>query len=197
MKFRDQIQEARLRADLYFTGLQRAVTALDAQQPARDREPSRRWQANYDLLRAQSVAYAVRIHLDGAALDEGAKKLIVTPTTIPPDKQLVGWRIRPASEAPRDEAVVKMLERSKQLYLAVIANHPKTPWGARAEWELHRDFNGVELVPEYRAPPPEPRPGGEPAAQPAPGEGSPPPPPPPPHPGDFRPRGDPVPHRAA
>ncbi|MFH1924735.1 MAG: vWA domain-containing protein, partial [Planctomycetota bacterium] len=140
-QFRAQVQEARSMANLYFAGLERAIRMLDEQEPARDREPSLRWQANYDLIRAQVVAYAARVHLYRTALEEAAKKLIVTPTTQAPNKQLVAWRMRKADGPPGDEAVTEMLERSRDLYLAVIGNHAGTPWAARAEWELNRDFN--------------------------------------------------------
>lgn len=201
-EFRRQAREAGAKAELYFAGLGRGIKELDAQQRARDREDSPRWQANYDLIRAQLVAYAARVYLYRTALDAAAKKLIVTPAMLPPDKRLVAWRIREHTEAPIDSTAAKMLERSRELYLAVVENHRGTPWAARAEWELKRNFNypgaasagagvsgagtgggggtgagasgweldryrGVELVPEYRAPPPQ-RPGGPPAPRPRP-----------------------------
>jgi len=140
-EFRRQMHEAQGQADFYFAGLERGIGALDAQESSLEREPSPRWRANYDLVRAQLVAYAARVHGYRVALNKAAKKLIVTPPVVAPDKRLVGWKIRRHKKAPIDPAAAKMLERSKDLYLAVIENHPGTPWAARAEWELKRDFN--------------------------------------------------------
>jgi hypothetical protein len=140
-QFRRQVQRAAAEAQVYLAGLERAIEALDAQQPARDREDAPRWQANYDLVRAQVAAYAARVYLYRTALAGGLKNLIVTPPKLAPDKQLVGWRIRQAKKAPVDKVAAEMLDEAKDLYLAVIENHPGTPWAARAEWELRRDFN--------------------------------------------------------
>jgi hypothetical protein len=140
-QFRRQVQEAGAQAQVYLGGLERAIEALEAQQPAREREESLRWQANYDLIRAQVAAYAARVYLYRAALAGGLKKLIVTPPAMAPDRQLVGWRIRQTQDAPIDSAATEMLQQAKDLYLAVIENHPGTPWAARAQWELRRDFH--------------------------------------------------------
>jgi hypothetical protein len=140
-RFRRQVQEAGTQAETYLAGLERAVEALEAQEPARSREPSPRWQADYDLLRAQVVAYAARVYVYRAALQKGVERLIVTPPALAPDRPLVGWRIRETRGAGVDDVAAKMLDRAMGLYLAVLENHPGTPWAARAEWELNRDFN--------------------------------------------------------
>lgn len=185
--FKAETRVAQMRSGAYLAGLDRGVKALDTLERARDREPSRRCQANYDLLRAQLVGYTARVRLYRMALDGGVNKAGVTPRTIPPDKALVGWRIRDKRETPSDETTVELLERSIELYLAVLEEHPQTPWAARAEWELNRDFGyplgaatdgeagtragagsggstwglaqytGVEMVPEYRSPPKRPQ----------------------------------------
>jgi hypothetical protein len=41
------------------------------------------------------------------------------------------------------------------MFQEVIANHPSTPWAARAEFELKRGF-GCELIPDYDGPHPTP-----------------------------------------
>jgi len=177
-EFLAQTREAEMRSRAYLAGMERGLKALDIQEKARDREPSLRWQANYDLLRAQLVGYAARVRSYRMALDGGMKKAKVTPRTMPPNKELAGWRIREKNEASGDDATVEMLERSIELYVAVMENHPETPWAARAEWELNRDFKypvgsgrdakgwGVdryawlEMAPNYRAQRPIPRPSG-------------------------------------
>jgi len=139
-EFKRQVREASRNADYYFTGVKRGIEALDRQRPARDKEPSRRWQANYDLVRAQLEAYAARAHLYRSALQAALEKLDQTPTTLPGNKRLVAWKVRQSKEVPMDDLAIEMLERSRRLYLRVIKNHPGTPWAARAEWELKRDF---------------------------------------------------------
>ena len=182
-QFRRQVQESGAQAQVYLAGLERAIEALEAQKPAREREDSLRWQANYDLIRAQVAAYAARVYLYRIALENGLKKLIVTPPALADGRQLAGWRLRESREVPIDKIATKMLEQAKESYLAVIENHAGTPWAARAEWELRRDFNdtgggssgagigsyqGVELVPEYRAPQAPDQPGAKPQPKPEP-----------------------------
>lgn len=171
--FRRQTQESLGRAQLFLGGLERAFKALEDQEPARQREKSLRWQANYDLARAQVPACAARVYLYRVALEDGMKKLIVTPPALADGRQLAAWRLRESRKAPFDKVTTKLLEQAKKAYLAVVENHPGTPWAARAEWELRRDFNhaggssgavagsiqGFELVPEYRAPPGTEKPG--------------------------------------
>jgi hypothetical protein len=140
-QFARQVQEARAKTDWYYAGLERGIQALDAHQSARDREPSQRWKANYDLIRAQVVAYAARVYAYRAGLVEGVTKANRTPVFLAPNKRLAGWQVRERRGLPIDQKATGMLGRSKELYLTVIENHPGTPWAARAEWELKRDFN--------------------------------------------------------
>ncbi len=162
-EFARQVQEAETKARAYYEGLQRAVQALDAKQAARDREPSRRWQANYDLIRAQTVAYAAHVYVYRKALGEAAAKLETTPATLPNNERLVGWKAQQRKNVPLDETAVEMLQDAKERYLAVIENHPGTPWASRALWELRRDFD----YPDAEALPGEER-AGETAARPSP-----------------------------
>jgi len=139
-EFQRQVREASMNANHYFTGVQRGIEALEKQRPAREEEPSRRWKANYDLVRAQLESYGARTHLYRSALESALEKLDQTPTTLPGNKRLVAWKVRQSQEVPMDDLAMEMIERSRRLYLHVIKNHPGTPWAARAEWELKRDF---------------------------------------------------------
>ena len=118
---------------------------------ARARESSPRWQANYDLLRAQILAYKVRMFEYGAYLEWFEKNPVTVPLTKPPDKRLVHWDITTRKETLTGELSQGHLERSRELFEQIIEDHPGTPWAARAEWELKRGF-GVHMVPHYRAP---------------------------------------------
>ncbi|MCY2986290.1 MAG: VWA domain-containing protein [Planctomycetota bacterium] len=147
-KFLRSVEEARGKAEFYYAGLQRASEALDGLEAAREREPAVRWQANYDLMHAQVVAYAARAHLYRKALNEARRKFDQTPPYLPSDERLVGWRVHRAQGLPLDETASQLIDRSQGLYLVVIKNHPGTPWAARADWELKRDFgvSGAALL---------------------------------------------------
>lgn len=151
-EFTRQIREAETKARAYFDGLQRAAVALEAQHAARDKEPSPRWQANYDLIRAQVVAYAAHVYVYRRALGNALARLEQTPDVLPSNKRLVGWKVRRHRDVLLDEKAVEMLQEAKERYLTVIENHPGTPWAARALWELRRDFDypDAEAVPDKR-----------------------------------------------
>lgn len=135
-----ELQESRAKASRYLGALERAIQAVEAHQPARLKEASPRWRANYDLLRAQLVAYAAKVRLYQAALEQAAAKVASTPLLLPDNRRLVAWVVRQRSGLPRDAETEAAIARARQLYLEVLANHPGTPWAARAEWELRRDF---------------------------------------------------------
>jgi hypothetical protein len=110
----------------------------------RDREPDKRWQAHYDLMLAQTVAYQVKAYEYGACLDEMVellkqKKLV--PKTMPSASLIVEWEINHSRDrkAPKTETEKKYVEAEK-LLKEVITRHPKTPWADLAQDELNRGF---------------------------------------------------------
>ena len=144
-----QIVAARAKAFRYYSGLERAIALLDGEKAValREAEPSKRWKANYDLMRAQVLAYAGRVYLYGAALEDAAKQIDQAAPTRG-EERLVRWRIRHGQSAPIDDKAAELFARAHDRYLEVIANHHGTPWAARAEWELKRFFGypGTEAV---------------------------------------------------
>jgi hypothetical protein len=151
--FIKQAVEARAKSVRYVQYLDLAEKVFDSDEMkyARRQETSPRWQANYDLLFAQILAYKVRNFEYAAYLDWFLKNPKVVPLTQSPNLLLVHWDITTRKETLTGELTAAYIERSKELFQKVIENHPGTPWAARAEWELQRGF-GVELVPAYRAP---------------------------------------------
>ncbi|NQT40072.1 MAG: VWA domain-containing protein [Planctomycetes bacterium] len=139
--FAEEMRQSQEAAGVYLANLRQAIEKLQTQRPQREKETSARWQANYDLIRAQTVAYAARVYLYQKALQAAAEKFPDTARTLPGDKQLVRWRLKETRSPVTDETAADMLRQSQELYLAVLRNHPNTPWAARAEWELQRLFN--------------------------------------------------------
>ena len=118
---------------------------LRALKTARDREPERRWQAHYDLILAQIVAYQIKAYEYQACLREmvaqaNAGKLVPSKAPIP-GKLAVGWSLdhTKARKADPSETEAKYRE-AEALLKAVIERHPNSPWADLAQDELDRGF---------------------------------------------------------
>ena len=173
-KFANELRVELQHAELYFEFLKLAEDKLEELASLRSREIYPRWQANYDLMYAQVLAYKIRLHEYGAYLqtfaqalnrnpevrEEAIAKLGRDPRTFPLRKphptnkkpghylRLAVWNIVHRPEMITGELTKSDVERSRRMFESVIANHPDTPWSDRAAWELKRGF-GVELLPRY------------------------------------------------
>ncbi|MEX2174019.1 MAG: vWA domain-containing protein [Pirellulaceae bacterium] len=143
------------KAIVYLDYLARAEKTVAQLERQRKDEASPRWQANYDLLSAQLVAYQARMYEYGAYLEWFIEHPKTMPRTRPPDLTHVEWDIRTRKEILTGEKVQPYIDRATDMFKQVMADHPGTPWASRAEYELKRGF-GVELVPEYDIPHPMP-----------------------------------------
>ncbi len=139
-----------VKAKNYLTYLARVQKILEDGARYRTEEADPRWQANYDLIYAQLVAYQARIWEYGAALEAFVREPEVVPMTKPPNRHLVHWNVHVRKETRTQESL-PYIEKARQLFNVVIENHPGTPWAARAQNELQRGF-GVDFRPEYRQP---------------------------------------------
>jgi hypothetical protein len=160
-----QIRQEQAKAALYLPYLARAEETVGKMQKDRRYEASPRWQANYDLLHAQLVAYQARMHEYGAYLDDFLKDLQAhvrnpadpknkfkpPPKVKPPSLIHDEWHIRTRAKTITGDKIKPYVERSSAMFKEIMANHAGTPWAARAEYELKRGF-GVELVPSYDYP---------------------------------------------
>ena len=117
----------------------------------RDQEPDPRWQANYDLIYAQTVAYQARLYEYGVALEQFMQNPEIVPLTKSPNLTLVNWDAVTAKPIRAPEKSQPYIDRAKELFNDVIRNHPDTPWAERANWELRRGF-GVRIAPDYDPP---------------------------------------------
>ena len=113
---------------------------LESIEKLRDREPEKRWQANYDLMLAQVVAYQVKSYEYRALMEEMIKNP-PRPKAMPSPNLQVHWEINHAHDrkAPKERTEKKYLEATR-LLKEVIAKHPKTPWADLAQDELNRGF---------------------------------------------------------
>ncbi|MDP6445582.1 MAG: hypothetical protein QGG36_26970 [Pirellulaceae bacterium] len=149
----DFTKQARLnqqKAILFIKYLGEAQKVLEEAKTHREQEADPRWQANYDLIYAQIVAYQARLYEYGVALEDFMKNPAVAPPTKSPNLRLVHWDLY-TTQQTRTEESKPYIERSTELFKKVIENHPGTPWAARAEWELKRGF-GLALRPDYHRP---------------------------------------------
>lgn len=146
-----QIEIECAKATIYGTYLSRVEQEMERLRTARRHESSPRWQANYDLIYAQVIAYQARMFEYRAYLQEFAKKPKFVPPTKPPNLTHTGWDIHTRKEYITGKIVEPYIERATAMFNQVIADHPGTPWAARAEHELRRGF-GVHLIEEYHAP---------------------------------------------
>jgi hypothetical protein len=148
--FVNQVRTEQAKAKQYVLYLNAAEKALEGMRKEREREASPRWQANYDLIFAQLLAYKVRIYEYGAYLDAFIKN--PKQADIPkPDRQLHYWRIATRQKTITGDLVSSEIERSRLAFEAVKRDHAGTPYAARADVELKRGF-GVELNAVYYNP---------------------------------------------
>jgi hypothetical protein len=116
-------------------------TRLEQMLKERDRDPEKRWQAHYDLMLAQTVAFQVKAYEYRALMASIAK----TPPRAkhqPTSDNLVIWVVNHSTQplAPRNDTAKKYAE-AEQLLKKVIVRHSKTPWADLAQDILNRGFS--------------------------------------------------------
>lgn len=145
-----QIDHECAKSTIYGTYLAMVEKEMERLKEKRRHEDSPRWQANYDLIYAQIIAYQARMYEYRAYLMQFKANPKVVPATKPPNLTHTGWDIHTRKETITEE-VKPYIERATAMFKAVIVDHPGTPWAARADYELKRGF-GVHLIEEYHAP---------------------------------------------
>jgi len=107
----------------------------------RNREPEKRWQAAYDLMLAQIVAYQIKAYEYRANLLEMAAKPPI-PKQMPNPELFVDWTLDHSHDmkAPK-EKTEKAYAEAKRLFELVIERHPNTPWADLARDEINRGFS--------------------------------------------------------
>jgi hypothetical protein len=129
------------KAGIKLTALLEIQDRLEKLKMARDREPEKRWQAHYDLMLAQTVAFEVKAY-EYRALMASIVKNPPSPKAQPRPDLMITWVVDHAREplAPQSETAKKYAE-AERLLKDVIAKHPKTPWADLAQDTLNRGFS--------------------------------------------------------
>jgi hypothetical protein len=129
------------KATLKLNALLAIQDRLAALRKARDREPEKRWQAHYDLMLAQTVAFQVKAY-EYRALMASIIKAPPMPKSAPGPDLVITWVVDHAKPplAPRNETAKKYAE-AERLLKEVIVRHPKTPWADLAQDTLDRGFS--------------------------------------------------------
>ncbi|WP_435008747.1 vWA domain-containing protein [Tundrisphaera lichenicola] len=114
---------------------------LRSLEKLRNREPEKRWQAAYDLMLAQIVAYQIKAYEYRANLLEMAAKP-PQPKEMPSAELYVQWWLNHSHEmkAPK-EKTEKVYAEAMRLFNLVKERHPNTPWADLAQDEINRGFS--------------------------------------------------------
>jgi hypothetical protein len=147
-QFVRQARTEQAKAKVYLQYLHRAEIAMQEAAELREKETSPRWQANYDLIYAQIIAYQARIYEYGAYLEGFMRKPKLVPLTKGPNTKLVNWDITTRKQLVAESVSQPYIDKATMMFQQVIKNNPGTPWAARAQAELARGF-GIDLIPDY------------------------------------------------
>jgi von Willebrand factor type A domain len=135
------IDEAVPRVTLQLNSLIEIEKRLRQIEKLRNREPEKRWQAAYDLMLAQVVAYQIKAYEYRANLQEMYKNP-PKPSVMPNPELFVDWTLDHSHErkAPK-ENTEKPYAEATRLFNLVVERHPNTPWADLALDEIRRGFS--------------------------------------------------------
>ena len=116
-------------------------TRLENMKKLREREPEKRWQAHYDLMLAQTVAFQVKA-FEYRALMASIAQAPPQPKGQPGPEKMITWRVEHSKKpwAPRNQTE-KVYAQAERLLKLVIERHPKTPWADLCEDALNTGFS--------------------------------------------------------
>jgi hypothetical protein len=112
-----------------------ALSVVAPAAKARDQEPSRRWQAHYDLIRGRLMAMKVRCYEYNWAC--------ATMKKDPPKFQKAdsnAWKLVPDAEIHYSDKAAEAAKAARDLLEKVVDEHPGTPWALLAKRELKDPF---------------------------------------------------------
>ena len=116
-------------------------TRLEQLAKDREREPEKRWQAHYDLMLAQTVAFQVKAYEYRALM----KSIAAAPPQAkrrPSPDTLVMWVVNHSGKplAPKNDTAKKYAEADR-LLKGVILRHANTPWADLAQDIINRGLS--------------------------------------------------------
>jgi hypothetical protein len=114
---------------------------LENLKKLREREPEKRWQAHFDLMLAQTVAFQVKAY-EYRALMASIAQNPPRPKKQPGPEMMITWVVNHSTKplAPKNLTAKKYAE-AERLLKDVIARHPKTPWADLAQDALNRGLS--------------------------------------------------------
>jgi hypothetical protein len=123
-----------------------ALEPINAVVRQRDHETSRRWQAQYDLIRGRLLAMKIRSYEYNwvcARMKKDAPKFQKSDSN--------AWRLVPHDKIQYSEKAAAAAQEAGQLLEKVVKDHPATPWALLAQRELKDKF-GFRWVETYNRP---------------------------------------------
>jgi hypothetical protein len=111
--------------------LEVAMAKLNALEPLRAREP-KRWQANFDLARAELPARLAAMHQYNLILGQARQEDL--PVLDP--ARHTGYRLRTSEKAIRKFDIRVLWREAAERYEAITKDHPGTPWAVAARRAL-------------------------------------------------------------
>ena len=118
----DIIQRERGVAKLIYN-LGEAWEQMEKANKERDEEPSKRWRAHFDYLRARLAAQIAYIYEYQSMLGQLRKEL---PARDPNLHN--GWRLASQEKLQGDKAGKDMAKEAKKIWDKIIEKYPGTPW---------------------------------------------------------------------
>ena len=141
-------QAAMAKVEYFVKPMLKEVLAVEKD---RDKEQSRRWRAEYDLVLGRLLAAEVRTYTYNAMCAQMKKK----PKEFE-DSNNNAWSLKHDSNVPSDTAagpkLADLADKARTVLHRVVDENPGTPWAEFAKTELQTDL-GFKWVETYRAPP--------------------------------------------
>jgi hypothetical protein len=136
-EFKDAMRDGQVVVERTEYTVDEALQPISAREivKLRDRETSRRWQANFDLTRGRLLAMKVRCH----EYNWLCAKMKRDPLKFE-QKGSNAWKLVPDAEIKSSEKAAAAAKQAKELLERVLKEHPGTPWALFAQRELKDPF---------------------------------------------------------
>jgi hypothetical protein len=136
-EFKDAMRVGQVLAERTEYTVDEALTPISDPKvvKAREREPSRRWQANYDLTRGRLLAMKVRCYEYNWLCAKMKRDPLKFENPVSN-----AWKLVPDHEIKSSDKAAAAAKQARQLLERVLKEHPGTPWALFAQRELKDPF---------------------------------------------------------
>lgn len=145
-EFKDAMANNQAIAERTAYTVDEALAPITKAAKLRDHEPSKRWQAHYDLIHGRLLAMKVRCYEYNWACALMKKD---PPKFSSPKSN--AWRLIPDTEIRYSKNAAAAAKEAEALLRRVVEEHPSTPWALLAERELKNPL-GFKWVETYVPP---------------------------------------------